>query len=184
MQPDPVMELFDEWAASLARGEQPDPQAYLERARGGADELARLMEAFLEAAPRPEPSEEAVVAMRAWLEGDSPLVALRTRRGLRRDDVVGAVMGEFALADRKRPVVRRYVHELEAGLLDPRRLSEPLAALLARLLEVPAATIRAARVPRLEAEPAFRAAAARAAPTPRPPQPDDPEVRSLFLSDR
>jgi hypothetical protein len=54
MQSDVVETLLDELAASLARGEQPHSLDYLARAGAGADELQRMMEAFLVAAPRPE----------------------------------------------------------------------------------------------------------------------------------
>jgi hypothetical protein len=185
MQADRVSRLFDEWAASLARGEQPDPQAFLERAEAEAPALERLMEGFLVAAPRPEPDEEAVAATRAWIAGESPLVALRVARGVRRDDVVEAVMERFEIAAAKRAVVKRYVHRLEAGQLDPRRLSAPLVDLLQRLLGVSAARVRSARVRPLEARAAFRAADAE--PSALPPvapgtEDDDEQVAALFLS--
>jgi hypothetical protein len=41
--------------ARVARGESPDPHEYLERAGPGRDDLAQLMEAYLQAAPRREP---------------------------------------------------------------------------------------------------------------------------------
>jgi hypothetical protein len=185
MQADRVSRLFDEWAASFARGEQPDPQAFLERAEAEAPALERLMEGFLLAAPRPEPDEQAIAATRAWIGGESPLVALRGARGIRRDDVVDAVMERFDLAAAKRAVVKRYVHRLEAGQLDPRRLSTPVVDVLQRLLGVPAATIRSARVRPLEARAAFRAADAAlgALPSVAPEaEDDDDQVAALFLS--
>ena len=126
--------------------------------------------------------------MLALAAGDSPLVALRARRGLRRDDVVDAVMTGFALAPEKRAIVKRYFHNLEAGLLDPRRLSAPLLALLAKTLAVPAETITATRdCARYQAAPAFRLAAPAAEPSSpalarRAPEEDDEEVAALFLS--
>lgn len=187
MQPDAVSRLFDEWAARLARGERPDPEEYLVEAGKQADELARMMQAFLVAAPRPEPAEESIEAMRAWAASESPLVALRVRRGLRRDDLVDAVITEFKLPTEKRPVVKRYIHRLEAGLIDPRRLSSPLLALLETTLQTSARTILGARVRPLEATPAFREAAAGplAAPSKSSEQvEEDPQIAELFLSGR
>jgi hypothetical protein len=180
-----VSRLFDDWAASLARGEQPDPQEYLERAGGEAAELERMMDAFLVAAPRREPDADAVAAMRAWADYESPLAALRAARGVRRDDVVDAVMERFALPAEKRGIVKRYVHRLEAGLIDPRRLSAPLAALLEQTLHVSAATLRGLRVRPIQAAPAFRARPAMVlGDATREQEEDDEEVRALFLSGR
>jgi hypothetical protein len=180
--------LFDEWAARLARGEHPDPREYLERAGEGNEELSRLMEVFLRAAPRAEPDEETVDLVRAWIAGASPLAELRARRGVRRDDVVAAVMTEFALAEEKRPTVKRYYHRLEAGLLDAGRLSEPLADLLGRTLGVSRDMLLAWRPRSLPAAPAFREAGAHdltvEPKTAREAGPDDPEVQALFLGDR
>src|SRR4051812_42516405 len=98
-----VAALFDEYAASFARGEEPDLREYLARAGEGADELARLVEAFVAAAPAAEPSEERVALAQAWTSGDSPLLAARTRRGIRRDEVVEAILGRFGIDSAKRP---------------------------------------------------------------------------------
>ena len=135
-----VAELFDEWAAALARGERPDALAFIREAGDGGEELARLMDRYLRARPRAEPDPEAVDLARAWIAGEAPLVRLRVRRGLRHDEVVDAVMAEFALEPRQRRVVKRYYHRLEAGQLDPSRLARPLLDLLARALGAPGAT--------------------------------------------
>jgi hypothetical protein len=185
MDADPVSRLFDTWAASFARGEQPDPRVYLDEAGDGAAELSQLMEAYLVAAPRAEPDAEAINLARAWLAGASPLADLRASRGIRRDEVVDAVMAEFALAQEKRPIVKSYYHRLESGLLDPARLSAPLLELLARRLETARETILAWRTRSLDVAPAFRApigeASVRASPG---DEPDDPEIHDLFLSGR
>jgi hypothetical protein len=184
MQPEAVARLLDDWAARLARGEQPDPQPYLDEAGAAAGELAGLLEAFLDAAPRRDPEPETVELVHAWASGDAPLVALRARRGLRRDDLVDAVVAEFAHAPGKRAIVKRYVHRLEAGLIEPRGLSAPLLELLTRTLRVPARTILAARARPVPAAPAFRLQAS-AAPDRlmiREPEEDDEQVAALFLS--
>ena len=183
--PPEVSELFDDWAARLARGESPDPLDYLDRAADRRDELARLMDAYLQAAPRHEPNAETVVLARAWVAGASPLAELRVRRGLRRDDVVEAIVGEFELPAAKRGVVKRYYHELEAGLLDPAGLSGPLLGLLERVLGAAGETILAWRARPLEALPAFRSADPAGPVNPAHEQvEDDEQVRDLFLSGR
>ena len=148
-------------------------------------QLAKLMEVYLSAAPRPEPDSDSVNLARAWLEGASPLAELRARHGIRRDDVVDAVMTEFALAPEKRPIVKRYYHHLESGLLDPARLSAPLLDLLARRLETARETILAWRTRSLDLAPAFRAPDGEASVPASPGgEPDDPEIQKIFLSDR
>jgi hypothetical protein len=186
MQVDPAT-LFDDWAARVARGESPDPREYLDQAGPAREELAQLMEAYLQAAPRREPDPETVELARAWLRGDSPLVELRARRGLRRDDLVDAIVSEFALASEKRGVVKGYYHRLEAGLLDPSRLSAPLLELLSRTLGVARETILAWRARPLAAAPAFRAmetASLRGSPGGERADEDDAQVRALFISSR
>jgi len=59
-----VDRLFDELAAAYVRGERPDLPAYLARAGDEADELARLVDAFLRTVPPPEPSEDEKAAER------------------------------------------------------------------------------------------------------------------------
>jgi hypothetical protein len=187
-----VARLFDEWAAALARGEQPDPLPFLREAGAAGDELARMMDGYLRARPRADPDPERVELARAWIRREAPLVQLRARRGLRRAEVVDAVVAEFGLGDERRPVVTRYYHQLEAGALDPSRLSRPLLDLLARVLRVPAASILAWRPRPLDVAPAYRlprVALAEepllaAASAPREPVEDDEQVRALFISDR
>ena len=152
-----VNQLFDEWAASYARGENPDPLLYLERAELHADDLSTLMDGLLRLAPRNQPTEETLVLARAWISGASPLVELRASRGVRREEVVEAVMNEFNLAPERRIKVKRYYHELESGLLDPAGLDRRLADLLARTLHSTREAILAWRPRPLTAEPAYRA---------------------------
>lgn len=180
---DPLFDLFDEWAASLARGERPDPIAFLERAGEGVDQLADLMDAFLQIAPRGEPTAETLLLARAWVAGSSPLVELRASHGVRRDDVVQAVVEEFRIAPDRREKVRRYYHELEAGLLDPTSLDGRLVDVIARTLSASRAAVVGLRPRSIAASPAFRAAGGQVqaepllnAPAPEPPD----EVDRLF----
>jgi hypothetical protein len=178
-----VSQLFDEWAASYARGESPDPLAYLQRAGVHADELSRLMDGFIRAAPRAQADEETVALTRAWISGASPLVELRASRGIKREDVVDAVMTEFKLAPDRRAKVKRYYHELESGLLDPSGLDRRLAELLARTLRATREAILAWRPRPMAPAPAFRGDELRAeldvSMEPASEEPSD-EVDALF----
>jgi hypothetical protein len=180
-----INQLFDEWAARYARGESPDPLAYLERAGAHADDLARLMDGFLQLAPRNAPSDETLLLARAWVSGASPLVELRVSRGVRREQVVDAVMGEFELAAGRRDKVKRYYHELESGLLDPAGLDDRLVDLLARTLRATRDAILAWRPRAIPAAPAYRTAAwqePRATPSPAVGGASLDEVDRLFRS--
>ena len=120
---DEVMRLFDDFAARFARGERPDAREYLAQARDGADELAALIDRFLETVPPPPPDEDALVAVEAWLAGEPPLLELRKRRGVKVDGVVDALVDQLSLDRAKRAKVKRYYQQLETGLLDPARVS-------------------------------------------------------------
>jgi hypothetical protein len=178
-----VSQLFDEWAASWARGERPDPRTYLQRAGHHRDELTRMMDAYLQLAPRPEPDPDRVELVQAWLRGESPLVDLRARRGLKRDDVVDSLLQTLGLAAGKRPFLSNRYHELEAGLLEPGRLSERLVVSLAGVLRTTEDVIRTWRPRKLQLSVAYRTTTASAAPTaPARVEERDPEVDALFLS--
>ena len=97
--------LFDEFAASYARGEHPDARDYLERAGDDRDELAHLLDGFLAAAPVQPPSEEtlalfaSLVPEAAGEATQPPLLAERVRRGWRRDEIVDWIRERFGIAD-------------------------------------------------------------------------------------
>jgi hypothetical protein len=115
--------LFDEFAASWARGEHPDVRDYLERAGAERDELAALLDGFLAAAKVQPPSEETLAVFAELVPGDHetpPMLAARVRLGLRRQQVVGQLTRWLAIDPAKEEKVARYYHELETGLLDPR----------------------------------------------------------------
>src|SRR5919108_1326944 len=128
--------LFDDYVRRFTRGERPDLRDYLTRAGERADELGGLVDAFLLRVPPPEPDEAGRALAEAWVKGDAPLVELRARRGLRRDEVVDTLVKELDLDRAKRSKVKRYYHELESGLLEPRRVD-------ARVWEVLAEALRA-----------------------------------------
>src|SRR4051812_23035721 len=97
-----VFMLLDEYAASFARGERPDTRDYLQRAGDGRDELAALIERYLERVSAPAPEEDAVALASAWLASTPPLMDMRTRRGLRSDEVVDALIVGLSLDSTKR----------------------------------------------------------------------------------
>jgi hypothetical protein len=116
---DEVFALFDEYAVRRARGERPDVRDYLARAGEGADELRELIDRLAVAAPPLEPSEDEAAAVQAWLAGEPPLLELRTRRGIKRAQIVDALVERLRLEPGKREKVAGYVHRAETGLLDP-----------------------------------------------------------------
>lgn len=178
---DLVLTLFEEYVASLERGEPPDLRAYLERAGDGAEELASLVDVWLQVAPVPEPDEEAVALAAAWIAGEPPLLELRRRRALTRERVVTFLVDRFGLDPAKRAKVDRYYHEVETGQLAPSpRIREALAALFDRALPD-------VRVRPLEVAPAPAYHRAPVAPSMAPPDaaavaPTEPwdEVDELF----
>ena len=68
-----IGEPFAEFVASFSAGQDPDVLDYLARAGGRRDELAGLLDSFLATVTPPEPREEQVAAMRAWIAGQPPL---------------------------------------------------------------------------------------------------------------
>lgn len=129
-----LYELFDEYAARYARGERPRAREYLARAGPDADRLARLLDGFVAAAELPAPADEDVALVAALASGESPLLELRVRRGLKLDEVVDALVRVLGLDPRKREKVKRYYQQLETGVLEPRRVDRRVFAALAEAL--------------------------------------------------
>lgn len=188
--------LFDEFAASYARGEHPDARDYLERAGEARDELAHLLDGFLAAAPVQPPGGEtlalfaSLVPEAAGEATQPPLLAERVRRGWRRDEIVDWIRERFGIAEEKREKVARYWHELETGLLPAGGISERLREALSDRFGDALQTAVAWEPPTLEADLAYRrvqdapvltaTAASFAAVHAEPPEPD--EVDRLFVS--
>jgi hypothetical protein len=131
--PDRLFALFDEYAVAYARGERPEAREYLERAGEDQDELARLIDRFL--------LLEAVELFEGWLAGDSSLLRLRVARGMTRDRAVEELVDRLGLNRKKWPKVKRYYHQLEAGLLDPDRVDRRVFAALADALHTRASDL-------------------------------------------
>jgi hypothetical protein len=121
----PVDKLLEEFVERWALGEQVELDALLDRAGPERDELARLLDTFLERAPRREPSEaskDAIAALTARLE--PPLLTARVAARLKVRDVVRAIVAACGLpAEAERPV-HDYYQRLELGLLDPRGVTD------------------------------------------------------------
>src|SRR5262249_18919213 len=92
-----VFELFDEYAAAYVRGDRPDAEAFIARAGDDRAELAELMEEFLRRTPVPQPTEDEVRLLGLMLAEEPPLLSLRVQRGIKVDDVVGALIDRFGL---------------------------------------------------------------------------------------
>lgn len=180
--------LLDELARRHARGEPLDVDGMLERAGDRADELAPLIAAFLERAPRRAPTDDALAYVRAL--DDPPLLRARVAKALRVDDVVEAIVGECKLDPEARPKVRRYYQQLEAEVLDPSRVAAKVWEAITGLLGRSRASLTPPRLdvmPKLS--PMYRAdklfdlseAPVPSAPQVEPGPPD--EVDALFLGE-
>jgi len=132
--PEQVAQLFAEYADAYARGERPRAEEYLARAGGQADELAGLLERFVQATPAREPDPETLALTEAWLTGEPPLVGLRASKGMRVDEVVDALVERLGLDPAKRAKVKRYYQRLEGGLLEPSRVSRKVWDVLTGLV--------------------------------------------------
>lgn len=175
--------LFASFRQRCAEGARPSVREWLERAdRLGADarpELARRIDAFLAAEPlsaAAEPPVEPLAEVLAEVERiiaaagfPAPparlLIDLRVARGLRRQEVVAALVDALSLKRDLAARVAAYYHELEAGLLDPARVSRRVWEALAAVLGVDEAGLRslspASPLPAFAAEAYLRAPAAR-----------------------
>jgi hypothetical protein len=187
-----VVTLFEEYAARVARGEEPDARDYLDRAGAGEPKLAALIEEYLLTLPVLEPSDEQVAALEAWLEGEGPLLGVRRHRGLKRADVVGRLVELLGIERRQAGKVGEYYHELESGLLDTARVDRKVFDALGQILAVPVEGVLGwTPRPRPEAAGAyFRVPRGEALEPGAPPQVSHPspsdrdEIDRLFLGDQ
>ena len=183
-----TLRLFDEFAVSFGRGENPDVRDLLDRAGDDAGELAQLVDVFLAGSEPPAPDPERVELIRVWARGEPPLLELRTSRRLKRADVVERLTQLLGLSPGRAQKVGRYYHELEAGTLDTRGVDARVWDALREVLGADVRSLarwRPARVPhapvlyrRLEVPDVAAPAAPRAAP------PEEDEVDRLFRSGR
>lgn len=110
-------QLLDELVDCWTRGEPLAVDELLVRAGPRADELATLIDRFLERAPRREPTPAALAYVRSL---DEPsLLQARQERKLKLDDLVAGLLEKLGLPPAARGKVRRYYQDLELGQLDP-----------------------------------------------------------------
>jgi hypothetical protein len=180
-----LFELFDEYAAAYARGERPQAREYLARAGPQADELAGLIDEFLQRSPAAEPDEETMTIVGALVEGHPPLLELRVQRGLRREQVVDALVRMLGLDVKKEQKVGDYYHQLESGLLEPHRVDRRVWDALAETFKTRVDDLVAWRPRPAEAAPAYLRAAGvaaeMAAPAPAAAKGERDEIDDLFL---
>ncbi len=157
-----VEELFAEYAAALARGERPRARDYLDRAGAEADELATMIERFLQAAPRPVATADESALLSGWLQCEPPLLTLRVQLGLKRASVVDSLLGALGLETRSRDRLAGAYHELETGQLDPAGVDASVWTALTEILKVNVRELAAWRPPPLEAKAAYRRSEVRA----------------------
>ena len=110
-------QLLDEFVGRWTRGEPLAVDELLVRAGPEADELAVLIDRFLERAPRREPTADALAFVRSL--DDPPLLRARQALGLKLDDLAAALVETLGLGEKAREKVRRYYQELELGQLEP-----------------------------------------------------------------
>lgn len=133
----PIDVLFEEFLAAWTRNESLDTEGLLKRAGPQADQLGRLIDAFMQRAPRRPPSPEArdaVAELAAGVKHDPPLLDARVSARLRVSDVTQALLAGCGLPAEAERLVRSYYQRLEGGLLDPAGVSDRVWALLDKVI--------------------------------------------------
>src|SRR5437763_8219098 len=134
-----LSEFIDAWNA----GRRPDVDEYI--ARVPAEEQIALGEelaTFLTFAPAPAYSDDALAAIRAEIaDADEKrplfpalLTRLRDSLGLSTADVAGKLVDELGLTKKQAPKTATYLERLEAGSLEPVRVSRRVCEALGRVL--------------------------------------------------
>lgn len=179
-----MSELFEEYAVRYARGERPDAQDYLARAGERADDLRELIDRYLASSPPPAPSEDELGAMRAWLAGEPPLLELRRRHGVKRAQIVEALVEQLGLDPTRREKIASYVHRAETGLLEPSGVDRRVWDVWSKVVRARVADFVALRPRPIAVEAAFQ----RVDPThvaadmePMPVEAERDEIDDLFL---
>jgi hypothetical protein len=175
-------ELFAEFADAYARGERPDARVFLDRAGSEEEQLARLIELFLQGVPAPPARPQDAALLAAWLGAEPPLLELRRRQGLRVDEVVDRLGAALGIDARRQPRLKWQYQRLEGGTLDPAGVAARVWQALAEIFAEPVRDLARA----WRAQPAPRAAFLRAplatSATTVPasgPDPDE-EIDALF----
>lgn len=142
--------FIDEWNG----GRQPDIDEFLDQAKSEAEEaqLAREIETFLEFAPTPKYSDDQMAALRASSAiaasaaafrdslgaSEQSMVAARLERGLTVAALARKLLRAVGLkaAPEGEAKTERYLRELEAGAINPGRLTEVVRKTLESILGV------------------------------------------------
>jgi hypothetical protein len=146
---DRATELFEAFVDAREAGGAPDPAAAIAEAGDQGEALAGMLVAYLATHPRAA-SEDEVLALAARSELVPPaawptlLPELRERTHTTRSQLVKR-LAELLDARTAEQQVAGYVHELEAGLLSPRRVRPQVVAALATALRAPQALLEASR---------------------------------------
>jgi hypothetical protein len=128
-----VDELFAEYAAAYGSGERPRAADYLARAGEDAEELAAMIDRLLRTAPRRAPTPDDAARLASLLE-EPPVLQLRVRRRLKREEVVDRLLVALGLGPKLRPRLHDAYHELETAQLDPARVDTTVWAALQEIL--------------------------------------------------
>jgi hypothetical protein len=190
--------LFEEFVAEWTSGKPVDLEVLFERAGPQAHALGRLVDIFLERAPRRQPSAEskrAVADLAARLERrEPPLLAARVVARRRVREIAAAIVSACGLPDEAEKLVRSYYQRLELGLLDPAGVSNRVWAVLEQAV-APAAKALAVQgypySPSLHPDASFQrlAAGSAAFPAAAPAQGSVPselerDVAALFIGSK
>ena len=125
-------QLLDELVGRWTRGEPLEVEELLARAGAQSDELAGLIDVFLERSPRREPTPDALAFVRSL---DEPsLLRARQSRKLKLDELATALTKRLGLPESARSKVRRHYQALELGQLDPAGVAVSVWVALAGLL--------------------------------------------------
>jgi len=149
-------QLLDELVDRWTRGEPLAVDDLLARAGPRTDELAALIDRFLERAPRREPTDDAIAFVRSLDE--PPLLRARQARKLKLDDLVAGLVEKLGLTADATAKVRRYYQELELGQLEAAGVAASVWDALAGLLGRDVRGLAAPPPPALAAAPMFREA--------------------------
>ena len=187
---DRTTELFEAFVEAREAGGAPDPAVAIAQACAEREALAGMLVAYLATHPRTVNEDEVLaLATRPELAPPAPwptlLPELRERSHTTRTQLVKRLAGLLDMGGAEDQVAG-YVHELETGLLSPRRVRPAVVAALASALRAPRTLLEASRdlVP---PAPSGAAAFAREAPSASPmmalpgtePR-SDPRVDDLF----
>lgn len=155
---DRVNALFDQYVAAFRAG-RGNVSPFLDQLEGEErEELAVLIEAYIETGPVPEITPErledpALVELTARVTAEIGgaagglsrlLVTLRQRLKLQRTEVVDQLASELEAKDAEKEKVHDYYHDLEWGSLPAAGISDRVFDSLARILKTRVGELRAA----------------------------------------